>query len=55
MTDAGGTIQAPQGFVTRQELATVAATMAKNNPPLYLPLYLFVSVFHGKIADTATR
>ena len=30
MTDVGGTIQAPQGFVTRQELATVAAALAKK-------------------------
>lgn len=29
MTDVGGTIQAPQGFVTRQELATVAAALSK--------------------------
>ena len=30
MTDVGGTIQAPQGFVTRQELATVAAALTKK-------------------------
>ena len=30
MTDVGGTIQSPQGFVTRQELATVAAALAKK-------------------------
>ena len=30
MADVGGTIQAPQGFVTRQELATVAAALAKK-------------------------
>lgn len=30
MADVGGTIQSPQGFVTRQELATVAAALAKK-------------------------
>ena len=30
MTDVGGTIASPQGFVTRQELATVAAALAKK-------------------------
>ena len=29
MTDVGGTIASPQGFVTRQELATVAAALSK--------------------------
>lgn len=29
MTDIGGTIQSPQGFVTRQELATVAAAIKR--------------------------
>ena len=29
MTDVGGTIQSPQGFVTRQELATVAAAIKR--------------------------
>lgn len=30
MTDVGGTIQSPQGFVTRQELAVVAAALSKK-------------------------
>lgn len=30
MADLGGTIASPQGFVTRQELATVAAALAKK-------------------------
>lgn len=30
ITDVGGTIQSPQGFVTRQELATVAAAIIKR-------------------------
>ena len=30
MTDVGGTIASPQGFVTRQELATVAAALSKK-------------------------
>ena len=30
MSDVGGTIASPQGFVTRQELATVAAALAKK-------------------------
>ena len=30
MADVGGTIASPQGFVTRQELATVAAALAKK-------------------------
>ena len=30
MTDVGGTIQSPKGFVTRQELATVAAALTKK-------------------------
>lgn len=30
MSDVGGSIQSPQGFVTRQELATVAAALAKK-------------------------
>ena len=30
MTDVGGTIASPQGFVTRQELAVVAAALSKN-------------------------
>ena len=30
MTDVGGTIASPQGFVTRQELATVAAALTKK-------------------------
>ena len=30
MADAGGTIASPQGFVTRQELATVAAALTKK-------------------------
>lgn len=30
MADVGGTIASPKGFVTRQELATVAAALAKN-------------------------
>ena len=30
MTDVGGVIQAPQGFITRQEVAVVAAALAKK-------------------------
>ena len=30
MTDVGGSIERPQGFVTRQELATVAAALTKK-------------------------
>ena len=30
MTDVGGTIQSPQGFVTRQEMAVVAAALSKK-------------------------
>mgnify|MGYP001771152835 FL=1 len=30
MTDVGGSIQSPQGFVSREELATVAAALAKK-------------------------
>ena len=30
MTDVGGTIERPQGFVTREELATVAAALSKK-------------------------
>lgn len=30
ITDVGGTIQSPQGFVTRQELAVVAAALSKK-------------------------
>ena len=30
MTDVGGTIQSPQGFVTRQEIAVVAAALSKK-------------------------
>lgn len=30
MTDVGGTIASPQGFVTRQEMATVAAALSKK-------------------------
>ena len=30
MTDVGGTIASPKGFVTRQELAVVAAALSKK-------------------------
>lgn len=30
MTDVGGTIERPQGFITRQEMAVVAAALSKN-------------------------
>lgn len=30
MTDVGGTIERPQGFITRQEMAVVAATLSKK-------------------------
>lgn len=30
MTDVGGTIQSPQGFITRQEIAVVAAALSKK-------------------------
>lgn len=30
MTDVGGTIERPQGFITRQEMAVVAAALSKK-------------------------